>query len=104
MAQRSFDVAALGELLIDFTENGISDQGNPIFEATPAAPPAMCWPCWPSWAKKPPILSAGRHHRDHRRGGDTFCAGVLNYILEHGIEDLTESDLDQMLRFANAAA
>ena len=36
--------------------------------------------------------------------GDTFCACVLNYILEHGIEDLTESGLDQMLRFANAAA
>lgn len=27
------DVAALGELLIDFTENGISGQGNPLFEA-----------------------------------------------------------------------
>ena len=24
------DVTALGELLIDFTENGISEQGNPI--------------------------------------------------------------------------
>ena len=27
------DVVALGELLIDFTENGISSQGNPLFEA-----------------------------------------------------------------------
>ena len=26
------DVVALGELLIDFTENGISSQGNPLFE------------------------------------------------------------------------
>ena len=24
------DVTALGELLIDFTENGISEQGNPV--------------------------------------------------------------------------
>ena len=29
------DVVALGELLIDFTENGISAQGNPIMEANP---------------------------------------------------------------------
>ena len=39
MAQRSFDVVALGELLIDFTENGASDQGNPIFEANPGGAP-----------------------------------------------------------------
>lgn len=31
---KKFDVVALGELLIDFTENGISSQGNPIFEAS----------------------------------------------------------------------
>ena len=36
--------------------------------------------------------------------GDTFCASVLNFVLEHGIEGLTRPDLDQMLRFANAAA
>ena len=36
--------------------------------------------------------------------GDTFCACVLNYVLENGIGQLKESDLKQMLRFANAAA
>jgi fructokinase len=36
--------------------------------------------------------------------GDTFCACVLNFVLEHGLENLTEADLTQMLRFANAAA
>ena len=34
-----FDVAALGELLIDFTENGKSAQGNPLFEANPGGAP-----------------------------------------------------------------
>ena len=34
-----FDVVALGELLIDFTENGISGQGNPVFEANPGGAP-----------------------------------------------------------------
>ena len=36
---KKFDVVALGELLIDFTENGISSQGNPIFEANPGGAP-----------------------------------------------------------------
>ena len=33
------DVVALGELLIDFTENGQSRQGNPVFEANPGGAP-----------------------------------------------------------------
>lgn len=37
--KKLFDVVALGELLIDFTENGISMQGNPIFEANPGGAP-----------------------------------------------------------------
>ena len=36
--------------------------------------------------------------------GDTFCASVLNYVLEHGLNGLDREDLTQMLRFANAAA
>lgn len=36
--------------------------------------------------------------------GDTFCACVLNYVLEHDIEGYTEQNLRDMLRFANAAA
>lgn len=36
--------------------------------------------------------------------GDTFCASVLNFILEKGITDLTVEDRQNMLRFANAAA
>lgn len=34
-----FDVVALGELLIDFTENGTSKQGNPVLEANPGGAP-----------------------------------------------------------------
>lgn len=34
-----FDVTALGELLIDFTENGLSGQGNGLFEANPGGAP-----------------------------------------------------------------
>ena len=36
--------------------------------------------------------------------GDTFFGSVLNYILEKGLENLTEENLTEMLDFANAAA
>ena len=36
--------------------------------------------------------------------GDTFCACVLHYICEHGLTELTEQELQEMLTFANAAA
>lgn len=36
---KQYDVTALGELLIDFTENGKSGQGNPLFEANPGGAP-----------------------------------------------------------------
>ena len=36
--------------------------------------------------------------------GDTFCGCVLNYILEHGLEGLTENNLHEMLKYANRAA
>ena len=36
---KRFDVVALGELLIDFTQNGMSEQGNPLFEACPGGAP-----------------------------------------------------------------
>ena len=36
--------------------------------------------------------------------GDTFCGCVLSYILNHGLEGLTEAELKEMLTFANGAA
>lgn len=33
MVQKEYDVTALGELLIDFTENGTISQGNRLLEA-----------------------------------------------------------------------
>lgn len=36
--------------------------------------------------------------------GDTFCGCVLHYICEHGLDNLTEENLFEMLQFANAAA
>lgn len=37
--EKKFDVIAMGELLIDFTMNGQSEQGNNLFEACPGGAP-----------------------------------------------------------------
>lgn len=36
--------------------------------------------------------------------GDTFCASAINYVLEHGLDNLTAENLEELLTFANAAA
>lgn len=37
--EKKYDVIALGELLIDMTDNGVSSQGNTLFEANPGGAP-----------------------------------------------------------------
>ena len=37
--EKQFETVALGELLIDFTEHGLSEQGNPLWEANPGGAP-----------------------------------------------------------------
>jgi len=41
---------------------------------------------------------------DTTGAGDTFCACVISFLLEHGLDGLAEADLERMLSFANAAA
>jgi fructokinase len=36
---KEYDVIALGELLIDMTDNGLSEQENTLFEANPGGAP-----------------------------------------------------------------
>ena len=214
------DVVALGELLIDFTENGISSQGNPLFEANPGGDmmlteeeipeeliletrifhfgtlsmthenvrratkkavaiakqagaiisfdPNIREPLWNSMdeAREQVLYGLGQCHilkisdneiqwltgkNDYTEAvkwirekydiplilvsmgkegsrayyqdrmvekapfinentiettgaGDTFCAWVLHYICKHGLENLTEKNLKEMLTYANAAA
>lgn len=40
MTGKQYDIAVLGELLIDFTPVGVSEKGNPIFERNPGGGPA----------------------------------------------------------------
>ncbi|MDO4976496.1 MAG: carbohydrate kinase [Eubacteriales bacterium] len=41
---------------------------------------------------------------DTTGAGDTFCGCVLSYVIEHGLDNLTEENLKEMLTFANAGA
>ncbi len=52
MGNKAFDVTALGELLIDFTENGSSAQGIRYWKPIRAVLHATCLQCLRSLAKK----------------------------------------------------
>ncbi|WP_461812411.1 carbohydrate kinase family protein [Faecalimonas sp.] len=41
---------------------------------------------------------------DTTGAGDTFCGNVIHYVLQYGIENLTEKKLREILTFANSAA
>ena len=57
---KKYDVIALGELLIDFTDYGISEQTNPVFEANPGGAPCNVL----ALLKKYDVC----FHRQNRRG------------------------------------
>ncbi len=45
-----------------------------------------------------------KHTIETTGAGDTFCACILSYVLDHGLTALTDEQLKEMLTFANAAA
>jgi fructokinase len=74
---KKYDVVALGELLIDFTENGMSGQGNPLFEANPGGAPCNVL-----------AMLAGLGHQTAfigRVGNDFFGKQLKDAIEEVGI-------------------
>ena len=75
---KNFDVIALGELLIDFTENGVSGQGNPIFEANPGGAPCNVLAMLNKLGKKTSFLGVV--------GKDQFGTSLRNTLNELGID------------------
>lgn len=74
----NYDVTALGELLIDFTENGMSGQGNPLFEANPGGAPCNVL-----------AMLAGLGHKTAfigKVGRDFFGEQLKSAITEAGID------------------
>ena len=75
---KDFDVTALGELLIDFTENGISEQGNPLLEANPGGAPCNVLAMLSKLGRKTAFIG--------KVGNDIFGRQLRQAILEEGID------------------
>ena len=75
--QKKFDVVALGELLIDFTENGLSEQGNPLLEANPGGAPCNVLSMLQKLGKKTAFIG--------KVGNDGFGNLLEKAIVEQGI-------------------
>ena len=78
MKNRAFDVTALGELLIDFTENGASTQGNPVMEANPGGAPCNVLAMLGKLGKKTAFIG--------KVGKDMFGAQLRQAVEEVGID------------------
>lgn len=78
MMEKRFDVVALGELLIDFTENGISSQGNPILEANPGGAPCNVLAMLNKLGKKTAFIG--------KVGQDQFGTQLKQVVAESGTD------------------
>ncbi len=75
---KKYDVTALGELLIDFIENGKSGQGNPLFEANPGGAPCNVLAMLSKLGYKTAFIG--------KVGADSFGKQLKNAIQEVGID------------------
>ena len=75
---KKYDVIALGELLIDFTMNGQSEQGNNMFEACPGGAPCNVLALLNKMGKKTAFIG--------KVGKDQFGTLLRDTITEAGID------------------
>lgn len=75
---KKYDVIALGELLIDYTENGVSAQGNPLFEANPGGAPCNVLAMLNRYGKKTAFIG--------KVGDDFFGHMLADTVSELGID------------------
>lgn len=73
-----YDICALGELLVDFTESGTGTQGNPIFEANPGGAPANVLSMASKFNKKTVFIG--------KVGNDFFGEALIQRVAECGID------------------
>ncbi|MGN0161059.1 MAG: carbohydrate kinase [Lachnospiraceae bacterium] len=75
---KKYDVVALGELLIDFTENGMSKQGNPMLEANPGGAPCNVLSMLQRLGKDTAFVG--------KVGKDNFGRMLMDVVKEQGID------------------
>ena len=78
MDRNSFDVVALGELLIDFTEAGLSEQGNPLWEANPGGAPCNVLAMLQKLGRKTAFLG--------KVGKDVYGAQLRRVVEDAGVD------------------
>lgn len=91
---KTFDVVALGELLIDFTENGTSGQGNPVYEANPGGAPCNVLAMLNRAGKKTAFIG--------KVGNDIFGKRLKATLEEVGIDSsnlIMDNDVHTTLAF-----
>lgn len=96
MKNQTFDVTALGELLIDFTENGTSGQGNPILESNPGGAPCNVLAMLEKLGKKTAFIG--------KVGKDMFGDQLRNAVQEVGIDTrnlITDPEVHTTLAFVH---
>ena len=82
---KKYDVVALGELLIDFTENGLSGQGNPLLEANPGGAPCNLLAMLNKLGKKTGFIG--------KVGNDSFGT-MLKEVVEKSGTDVSALQFD----------
>lgn len=85
---RKYDVVALGELLIDFTENGLSGQGNPLLEANPGGAPCNVLAMLNKLGKKTAFIG--------KVGNDQF-GKMLKEVVEESGTDVSALAMDDQV-------
>ncbi len=85
---KKYDVVALGELLIDFTENGESSQGNPLLEANPGGAPCNALAMLNNLGKKTAFIG--------KVGKDSFGRMLMETVRDSGT-DVTNLIFDEQV-------
>ena len=96
MMEKEFDVIAMGELLIDFTMSGQSEQGNNLFEACPGGAPCNVLALLNKMGKKTAFLG--------KVGKDQFGTLLRSTLEDVGINTsslLTDEQVNTTLAFVH---
>lgn len=95
---KKWDVVALGELLVDFTENGMSPQGNPLLEANPGGAPCNVLSMLQRLGRQTAFIG--------KVGADSFGEMLRNVVEEQGIDTsnlLRDKEVPTTLAFVHTA-
>lgn len=96
---KKYDVAAMGELLVDFTENGVSGNGNPVLEANPGGAPCNVLSMLQKLGKRTAFIG--------KVGSDAFGKMLIETVKEQGINTdniMMDEEVPTTLAFVHTGA